>query len=181
MQNFPLSNKQILLLTQGWATEDRENFAVHFYTVIVNYALRFGLNEHDAAEVAWKTIDKVCARIDEFDPTRGDFWTYGRGFVFNTVREHRRKKKIDGVPLDQDVASGEDFEKGVWQREILEKAHTYIMSHGMNGAMAWERFNGREYTEIAEAFDVPVPRVYLAVSRIRAIMRDHELNNQLED
>jgi RNA polymerase sigma factor (sigma-70 family) len=151
-------------------------------------AVRGGLQEADAADLAQEVFRAVAAAIDRWDPdpARGSFrgWLsrIARNLIVNLLAAQRRHPRGTGDSefqafLEQQPApDGEEFclFEGEYRRRIFAWAAERV--RGEFRAGTWRAFwgtgvEGRDPKAVAEALGMTVGAVYIAKSRVMARLK----------
>lgn len=161
---------------------------VHIYTpLLYAYALKAGLQDSDAADVAQETLSQVIRHIGRFEYQR-DRGTF-RGWLFtiarNGIRKHanRGKRMVRGsgdtdhqALLDQAPSpNGEDPWEMEYQRRLFEMAAERIREEFRPAT--WQAFwrtsvEGIEASRVSEELRMSLGAVYIARSRVLTRLRE---------
>lgn len=179
----------LLIRLRDVSDQDAWRLFASIYTPLVyRYALKNGLQDADAADVAQETMCNVVRVIRSFqyDPSRGSFRGWLLAVVRNTLR--KRFKKLQNEALGSgdtsvhsmlqqcpDLQSDADE---VWDREyemwLFHKVASWIKNEfQMN---TWEAFwktavEGQEVAVVAKELGMSPGAIYIARSRVLARIR----------
>lgn len=161
---------------------------VGIYAPLIHaYALRRGLQDADAADVAQQVLHSVMLSIPgfEYDPAKGSFrgwlFTVSRNHVLKNLDKRRRTPTATGdtsfqESLPQQPADSDD--EAIWNREhelqvlrwAADKAKVEFRGR------TWDAFRavameGKQAAAVAEDLGMSVGAVYIAKSRVISCIR----------
>lgn len=116
----------------------------------------------DAAQLA---LEKIIARIDSYDPSKGAFRTWALTVARNTVRDRLRRKKLEARHFAKqgDEIATDASAKGPGPERLalarfgtadLARALDYL-PEGQRSAIVLFHVHEASYTEIAETLGIP--------------------------
>lgn len=163
-------------------------FASIYTPLVYRYALKNGLQDSDAADVAQETMCNVVRVIRDFeyDPNRGSF----RGWLLTLVRNSLRKRFRQ--TNDRAIGSGDTdvqimlqqrpdpnaLSDSDWDREyelwLFHKVAKWVQREFQS--KTWDAFwkttvDGQEIADVAQALTMSPGAVYIARSRVLARIR----------
>jgi RNA polymerase sigma-70 factor (ECF subfamily) len=166
--------------TAAWCEFDRR-----YRGLLMNFALKLGLDEADAADVAQDTLTRflISYRAGQYDRTRGRLrsWLAGiaRGRIAS-LRERRAAQRIRRgesalIDLPDDVQCAQIWESGRRQAVLLDALGSLRQTSriGDRTVLAFELvcLRGISAAAAAEHLDMSVHDVYLAKSRVAGRLR----------
>ena len=161
---------------------------VDLYAPLIHaYAMRRGLQDADAADLAQQVLESVARAVGDFDydPSKGTF----RGWLFAITRNclFQRLRKRDPVPsgtgdtgahqaLNQQPDDADDQE--FWDREHQRRLFDWAAKQAREEfrGNSWRAFwatamEGRSAAEAADELGISLGAVYTAKSRVTARIR----------
>jgi RNA polymerase sigma-70 factor (ECF subfamily) len=170
---------QIIIRAQNG---DREAFAILFeqYKNLIYKTAYLMLGESTEAEDALQEIFvQVYKSLSGFDPGKAAFTTWLYRVTFNYCLNHRRKKRLFTLPLeDISPALRSEFPGAqLAEEEILEQAIGKLTDK-QRAVVILRYFWDLPYAEIAQILDVPVgtvkSRIDLALKTLRKGIEEQE-------
>lgn len=190
MTDQPITRPSLLLRirdprdTGAWS-----QFAEIYTPLVYRYAMRRGLQDADASDVAQDVLKAVASAAPkfEYDRARGTFRSWFYTVARSKLNDHLAKR------LKQPVASGEtrvqqmlenqpnaaaDDEQARWdldyQRQVFDWASRQVQPHVQE--TTWRAFwqtavQHRPSKDVAESLGLSVGAVYVAKSRVIAQIR----------
>ncbi|MFK7821716.1 MAG: RNA polymerase sigma factor [Planctomycetaceae bacterium] len=185
MPNDPRTSLTLLMRIRD-ASDDVawRRFIDVYGPVVLNYALRHGLQNADAADVVQEVMCKVSAKIADFDydPTRGRFlaWLYTLARNHVITRQRRLKTQHQGtgdsaVQRLMEVQTAVEDDEADWasicQQRVLDYAMSMVQSEFSESH--WQAFyqtavKNRKPMEVASNLGMKVGTLYVVKSRILA-------------
>jgi len=170
---------QIIINAQS---SDREAFAILFeqYKNLVYKTAYLMLGESAEAEDALQEIFlQVYKSLSGFDPAKAAFTTWLYRVTFNYCLNHRRKKRLLTLPLeDVPPALKSEFPGAqLAEEEVLQQAIGKL-THRQRAVVILRYFWDLSYAEIAQILDVPLgtvkSRIDLALKTLRKVLEEQE-------
>ena len=179
----------LLIRLRDASDQDAWRLFASIYTPLVyRYAMKNGLQDADAADVAQETMCNVVRviRSFEYDPSRGSFRGWLLTIVRNTLRKRFKKTQNQAAGsgdtavqslLQQSPDPQSDSDES-WDREyelwLFHKVSKWIQSEFQN--KTWQAFwqtavEGREVASVAEELGISAGAIYIAKSRVLARIR----------
>lgn len=179
----------LLIRLRDASDQDAWRLFASIYTPLVyRYALKNGLQDSDAADVAQETMCKVVRVIRDFDydPHRGSF----RGWLFTLVRNSLRKRYHQSK--HQAIGSGDTHVQIMLQQSPDPNAHSdsdwereyelwlfHKVARSVQGefqSKTWDAFwkttvDGQEIAAVAKELSMSLGSIYIARSRVLARIR----------
>lgn len=169
--------------------EDRNAWSefVALYTpLIFSYALKRGLQEADAADVAQESICKIVRSIDgfEYDPAKGSFRGWLLTIALNQIRDRANKEKraakvagdtkVFQQLLDQPSPEIDDQWEREYQLRLFHWAAERVESEFRPNT--WKAFwqttvLNEQIEHVSQSLGMSVGAVYIARSRVLARIR----------
>ncbi len=167
-----------------------------YMPLLHSYAMKAGLQDSDAADIAQETIRQVFRNINRFDyqPNRGSF----RGWLFtiarNLIRKHANKgAKATAGTGDSDMlellhqqASPEttDQWESDYRMRIFHLAAEKVRQEFRQNT--WQAFwrsvvEGTEITALVQELGMSAGAIYIARSRVTARIRDEAARLDADD
>jgi RNA polymerase sigma factor (sigma-70 family) len=163
-------------------------FASIYTPLVYRYAMKNGLQDADAADVAQETMCNVVRVIRDFeyDPKRGSFRGWLLTVVRNTLRKRHRKAQHQALGsgdtqvhslLQQSPDPSPDSDEE-WDREyelwLFHKVAKWIKEEFQS--KTWDAFwkttvEGQEVTSVASELSMTPGAIYIARSRVLARIR----------
>ena len=179
----------LLIRLRDASDQDAWRLFASIYTPLVyRYALKHGLQDADAADVAQETMCNVVRAISDFeyDPSRGSF----RGWLLTVVRNSMRKRYRQAQ--HQILGSGDTHVQNLlqqspdpnphsddeWTREyelwLFHKVAKWIRSEFQS--KTWDAFwkttvDGQDVAAVASELSMSPGAIYIARSRVLARIR----------
>lgn len=169
-----------------------ERFVKLYYTMLLSWAKKQGLQEADAADLVQELLVKLIRLLPSYN--RGEGQSF-RGWLFqvcrNQCRDFRRRKSTGALPgadglssvgVESPIAHYEDMEDLEYRRELLQRGLELIRSDFSDAT--WAAFEGlaitrRTAAELAAELNISVNAVYLAQNRVMNRLRE-ELDGLLD-
>jgi len=161
---------------------DREAFAILFeqYKNLVYKTAYLMLGESAEAEDALQEIFlQVYKSLSGFDPAKAAFTTWLYRVTFNYCLNHRRKKRLLTLPLE-DISPALKSElpgAQLAEEEILQQAIGKLTDR-QRAVVILRYFWDLSYAEIAQILDVPLgtvkSRIDLALKTLRKVLEEQE-------
>lgn len=138
----------------------------------------------EAEDVAQEALIEVCRSISSFRG-RSSLSTWIYRVAVNVCLEHRRKRRPDVIPFDDDFiehepATSEDMPAVLIKSELksdVERA-VRLLPDLQRDVVVLHELQGLTYRECAEVLDCPVgtvkSRLSNAFSRLRELLKEHE-------
>jgi RNA polymerase sigma-70 factor (ECF subfamily) len=161
---------------------------VDIYAPLIHaYALRRGLQDADAADVAQQVLQSIARAIPGFfyDRSKGSFrgwlFTITRNHFFKTLEKKRRLPTATGDTSFQDVLAQQQDEtddERIWnlehQRQLFHWAAEKVRADFKD--TTWNAFwavavEGRPAADVAKVLGLTSGAVYIAKSRVTARLR----------
>jgi RNA polymerase sigma-70 factor (ECF subfamily) len=158
------------------------NWFVRLYTPLLFYwARRFGLQDHDAADLVQDVFTVLVKKLPEFsyDGT-GSFRGWLRTVTLNKFRDRLRQPVLSSVsaqPLPAELPQAEDsdvLEAVEYRRYVVQRALQLMQAEfaPKTWKACWEHVvNGRAAAEVASELGISVGSVYVAKSRVLTRLR----------
>lgn len=165
-----------------------QEFVSIYAPLIHAYAMRRGLQDADAADVAQQVLQSIARAIPGFvyDRTKGSF----RGWLFTITRNHllksfeqrRRAPTATGdtafqeaLNQQEDAASDEELWNLEHERQLFQWATEKVRVDFKEST--WKAFwgvavEGKPAAEVAQALEMSTGAVYIAKSRVTARLRE---------
>lgn len=161
-------------------------FVALYTPLIFSYALKRGLQEADAADVAQESICKVVRSIEsfEYDPTKGSFRGWLLTITLNQIRDRASREKRSprasgdtGVfeeLLNQPSPEIDDQWEREYQLRLFHWAAERVESEFRSNT--WEAFwrttvLNEQIDRVAQALGMSAGAIYIARSRVLARIR----------
>jgi RNA polymerase sigma-70 factor, ECF subfamily len=162
---------------------DRESFAALFrqYKNLVYKTAYLTLGDRlDAEDVLQEVFLQVHKSLASFDPRRGAFTTWLYRITINYCLNHRRRRSLVSVPLDDDELASEfpgrqlAEEEAIWQaiRRLSDKQQAAVVLR-----YYWEL----SYADVAQILEIPLgtvkSRLDLALKTLRRVLEEQEAHS----
>ena len=179
------------LLIRVRDTEDHtawQEFVAIYAPLIHAYAMRRGLQDADAADVAQQVLQSIARAIPgfEYDPKKGTFrgwlFTITRNHLLKSFQQHRRTPTATGdtafqdtLNQQEDAASDEELWNLEHERQLFQWATEKVRVDFKEST--WNAFwgvavEGKPASEVAETLEMSTGAVYIAKSRVMARLRE---------
>jgi RNA polymerase sigma-70 factor (ECF subfamily) len=170
-------------------------FAALYAPIVYRWAIRYGLQPHDASDVTQDTFQAVAQNIQRFqrrtasDSLRGWLWAITR----NKIRDHFRQRQKQPAAIGGSEAHGQ-LQQTPNPPEHLEESADLVAAELSNRAMrliqnefeatTWQAFwatavEGRYVADVATQLGLTQAAVYKAKSRVLLRLRQ-ELDGLLD-
>ena len=164
-----------------------DEFAAIYRPMICRLALRRGLQESDAEEIAQRVMLSVSRSIEKWerDPTKGGFrsWlrTVARNAIINHLQRDGKHAAVGGTDfLDacQQIPTGaKEIEKLIddeYARRVFRVAAQHVASEVQ--PTTWQAFwrttmQGQSIVSVAKTLEISVGKVYGARSRVMRLLQ----------
>ena len=180
MQDAPQERERARLIAAVAAQGDRTAFAslFAFYAPRVKaQAVRFGLTEDAAEDVAQETLLSLWRRADQFDPERGtaSAWVFAIAANARLDRLRRDKRSQAQAPLEEGALDVADVEAGADPADAARLSDLVeVLPPDQRRIVHMSFFAGASHGEIAAALALPLgtvkSRVRLALKKLRAAL-----------
>ncbi len=179
----------LLIRLRDASDQDAWRLFASIYTPLVyRYALKNGLQDADAADVAQETMCNVVRVIRDFeyDPNRGSFRGWLLTMVRNSLRKRHRQSKHQALgsgdtqvqSMLQQSPDPSSHSDEAWDREyelwLFHKAAKWIKDEFQSktwGAFWKTTVDGQEIAEVASELAMSPGAIYIARSRVLARIR----------
>jgi RNA polymerase sigma-70 factor (ECF subfamily) len=165
--------------SQAWG-----QFVESYAPVVLAYALRHGLQEADADDLAQEVFRAVARAAPQlrYDPARGRFrawlFTITRNKLRNLLaaqKRHNGDGRLPGLLVQQPA----EDEAELWERECRRQLflHAAAQVQGQFEETTWRAFwqvavEGREPAAVAGQLGISLGAVYIAKSRVLKCLRE---------
>ena len=158
------------------------NWFVRLYTPLLCYwARRFGLQEHDAADLVQDVFTVLVKKLPEFSyDGSGSFRAWLRTITLNKFRDRLRQPVLSSAaaqPLPAELPQDEDsdvLEAVEYRRYVVHRALQLMQAEFAEKTWkaCWEHVvGGRPAAEVAAELGISVGSVYVAKSRVLKRLR----------
>ncbi len=196
MSNFETRASLLLRIRDANNIQAWTDFVEIYMPLLHAYAMRNGLQDADAADLAQDTVRQVVRAISrfEYDKAKGSFRGWLLAIARNEIRKQVKQRSKHGVGsgdsevnlmLQQEAAPADDAE---WEREY----QLHLFHWAANRVKvefrenSWQAFwqtvvEGKEIASVAEELKVSPGAIYIARSRVLARIREEIETAERED
>lgn len=155
--------------------EDLETLLIRFRDGLYLFLLGFVKNEEDAEDLLMDTFAKLAVDKPHFDPDRpGSFKSWLYSIARNNALMHIRKRKLETVPLTEEIISDEDTpESELLKNERARKLYQALgtLKAEYRQALLLLYIEGLTHEEIASAMGMKQKQIYHLVERGKKSLR----------
>jgi RNA polymerase sigma-70 factor (ECF subfamily) len=164
-------------------TNDRDAFAALFeqYKNLVYKSAYLMLgNTHDAEDVLQEVFVLVHRSLSRFDPRLAAFSTWLHRITINQCLNHRRKRSLLSVPLDDALMIGEFPGKQSAEDEAVWQA-VHSLSDKQQAVVVLRYYWEMSYADMAQILEIPLgtvkSRLDLALKTLRRALDNKSYSN----
>jgi RNA polymerase sigma-70 factor (ECF subfamily) len=165
---------------------DRQAFAAlveQYKNLVYRSAYLIVGDTHDAEDALQEVFVIVYKSLSGFDPRKGAFTTWLHRITINHCLNHRRKRNLAGVHLD-DVVLKSDFpdlhladQEAIWQA-------IHALSERQKAVVVLRYYWELSYAEVAQILEIPLgtvkSRLELAIRTLRQALEKQEFRSGVE-
>jgi len=165
---------------------DRQAFAALFeqYKNLVYRSAYLILGDtHDAEDALQEVFVIVYKSLAGFDPRKGAFTTWLHRITINHCLNHRRKRNLAGVHLDQVILKSDFPDLHMADKEAIWQA-IYALSERQKAVVVLRYYWELSYAEVAQILEIPLgtvkSRLELAIRTLRQALEKQEFRSGAE-
>lgn len=157
-------------------SEAFRELVARYKKAVYSLCYRMAHNHEEAEDLSQEVFIKVYQNLDKYDQSY-KLSTWILKIATNTTIDYLRKKKLDTIPLEEDIESKQDIASA--ESIFFHQANKKVIEEMIQGLPEEYRLliilyhqQGLSYKEIAEACNIPMSKVKNRLHRARNILKD---------
>ena len=154
---------------------DLETLLVAYRDGLFLFLMNYVKNEEDAEDILMDTFARLAVDRPRFDPKRGgSFKSWLYAIARNNALMLIRKRKLQTVPLEEDILSAQDTPESALLKDERDKkvyAAMGTLSPQYRQALTLLYFEELSHEEIAQAMGLKVRQIYNLIERGKKSMK----------